>query len=130
MSHVYVEDGAGPAFPGDVSRGPGTIIVRALCLLLSRRPVSISFVDYRTHHPPATSYPAEFRLLRVLVDSLTVFGGRVFERALEAVGDNPGAGPLWRRCVAFEEAQVLLRFSTMYVSKGMIVPRRYLLVRR
>ncbi|CBN75000.1 conserved unknown protein [Ectocarpus siliculosus] len=30
---------------------------------------------------------------------------RVFERALEAVGDNPGAGPLWRTCVAFEEAQ-------------------------
>ncbi|CAN0151198.1 unnamed protein product [Ectocarpus fasciculatus] len=34
---------------------------------------------------------------------------RVFERALEAVGDNPGAGPLWRRCVAFEEAQGGLR---------------------
>lgn len=32
--------------------------------------------------------------------------GRVFERALEAVGDNPGAGGLWRRCVEFEEAQV------------------------
>ncbi|CAM9734576.1 unnamed protein product, partial [Ascophyllum nodosum] len=30
---------------------------------------------------------------------------RVYERALEAVGDNPGAGGLWRRCVAFEEAQ-------------------------
>lgn len=31
---------------------------------------------------------------------------RVVEQALEAVGDNPGSGPLWRRCVAFEEAQV------------------------
>lgn len=31
---------------------------------------------------------------------------RVFERALEAVGDHPGAGELWRKCVAFEEAQV------------------------
>lgn len=34
------------------------------------------------------------------------FVDRVVERALEAVGDNPGSGPLWRRCVAFEEAQV------------------------
>ncbi len=44
--------------------------------------------------------------------------GRVLERALEAVGDNPGAGGLWRKCVAFEAAQVgipllsLLQFTT------------------
>ncbi|CAN0313914.1 unnamed protein product [Pylaiella littoralis] len=30
---------------------------------------------------------------------------RVLERALEAVGDHPKAGALWRKCVAFEEAQ-------------------------
>lgn len=31
---------------------------------------------------------------------------RVLQRALEAVGDNPRAGALWRKCVAFEEAKV------------------------
>lgn len=31
---------------------------------------------------------------------------RVFDRALEAVGDHPASGGLWRRCVAFEEGQV------------------------
>lgn len=36
---------------------------------------------------------------------------RVLERALEAVGDNPRAGALWRRGVAFEEAQVCMLFT-------------------